>query len=71
MTLISFRQATGSQERRSIPFTVMLPESGSYNRQRKLISVVFPEPFSPTRAMTSPGFNVEFTPDTASFTPPG
>ena len=33
----------------------MRPSVGSYSRVRSLISVVFPEPFSPTSARLSPG----------------
>ena len=65
-----FLQATGSKSRRSIPFTVIFPSSGSYRRQSNLMSVVLPEPFSPTRAMTSPGFMTRFIPAMASFVPP-
>ena len=44
-----------------MPSTVTLPESGSYSRHMSFISVVLPEPFSPTNAITWPGAMVRLT----------
>ena len=44
----------GSRVEASTPSHSTRPASGGYRPQRTLASVVFPEPFSPTSAMTSP-----------------
>jgi len=44
----------------SFLFIHIAPSLGSYNPQRSLTNVVFPDPFSPTIAILSPSFIVRF-----------
>ena len=54
------RSASSSHSRRSSPSSDdARPRVGRYRRVSSLISVVLPEPFSPTRASDSPGADVQ------------
>ena len=49
------RKRSGRKVRTSVPSHRTAPLPGSYKPAMTLASVVLPEPFSPTRATTSPG----------------
>ena len=49
------RSCSGSQVDSSRPSSTMRPSLGSYRPANSLTNVVFPAPFSPTKAMLSPG----------------
>ena len=71
MTAMRSRSGSASTSPRSVPSQYTAPLCGRYRPASTLASVVFPEPFSPTSATTSPWRISTLTSDRAGRAAPG